>query len=86
MLDNVRQHEIIEVAGLNLMAGAGVLSQAVIGLADVIRLVNRLPHFSGKAILSSPSYLLIAYLHGFSAGGAVNKTVEQIVKWASVFS
>lgn len=34
------------------MAGAGVLSQPVISLADIIRLVNRLPLLAGKAVLS----------------------------------
>ena len=84
MFDNVSQNEVIEVAGFNLMAGAGVLSQPVIGLADVIRLVNRLPHFSGKAILSSPAYLLIAYLHGFPAGSAVDKTMEQVIERTAI--
>ena len=34
MLHDVRQHEVIEVAGFNLMAGTSVLPQTVIGLAD----------------------------------------------------
>ena len=36
MFDNINQHKIVKVAGLDLMAGVGFLPQPVIGLADVI--------------------------------------------------
>ena len=79
MFDNVSQHKIVEITGFDLMASAGVFTQAVVGLADVVRLVNRFPRFSGKAVLSSPAYLLIAYLHRLPTGSAVDKAVKQIV-------
>ena len=64
------------------MAGAGVLAQPVVGLADIIRLVNRLPHLAGKAVLSGSPYFFIAHLHGLPAGGTVDNTVKEIVKGA----
>ncbi len=48
--------------------------------------MDRLPHFSGEAVLTRPANLFIANLHRFSAGSAVDKAVKQIVKRASVFS
>ena len=84
MLHDVRQHQIVEVTGFNLMAGAGVFPQPIIGLANIIRLVNRFPHFSSKAVLPGSADFLIAYLHGFPTGGAVDKAVKQIVKGAAI--
>ena len=66
------------------MAGTGVLAQPVVGLADVIRLINRLPLFAGKTVLSSSANLFIPHLHGLSAGRTVNDTVEQVIKGAGV--
>ena len=66
------------------MAGAGVLSQPVVGLADVVCLVDRLPHFAGKAAFSGASYLFIPYLHGLPAGSTVDNAVEDVVKGAGI--
>lgn len=62
------------------MAGAGILAQPVVGLANIIRLINRLPNLAGKTVLSGSSNLFIPHLHGFSTGRTVNDAVEQIVK------
>ena len=86
MLYNVWQNEVIEVAGFNFMTGAGIFTHTVVGLANIVCLVDRLPHFSGKTVLSRPANFLIAHLHGLPAGGAINKAMKQVVKWASVFS
>lgn len=66
------------------MAGAGVLPQPVIRLADIIRLVYRLPFLAGKAVLPGSAYLLIAYLPGLPAGGVVDNAMEQVVEGAGV--
>ncbi len=66
------------------MAGAGVLPQPVIRLADIIRLVYRFPFLTGKAVLPGSSHFLIAYLHGLPAGGTVNNAVEQVIEGAGV--
>ena len=84
MLHDVRQHQIIEIAGLNFVAGAGIFPQTVIGLANVIRLVNRFPYLSGKAVLSRPAYFLITYLHGFPSSGTVDKAVEQVIERTAI--
>ena len=66
------------------MAGAGVLAQPVVGLADIIRLVNRLPHLAGKTVFSGSAHLFIPHLHGLSAGSTVNDTVEQVIEGTGV--
>ena len=59
-------------------------SWVVVSLTDVISLINRFPHFSGKTILSRSANLLIAYLHGFSTGIAINKAMKQIVEGTTI--
>ena len=66
------------------MAGAGVFAQPVVGLADIIRLINRLPLLAGKAVFTSSANLFIPHLHGFPTGGAVDNAVEQIIERAGV--
>ena len=66
------------------MAGTGVLAQPVIGLADIIRLINRFPLFAGKTVLSGSANLFIPHLHGLSASRTINDTVEQVIKGAGV--
>ncbi len=66
------------------MAGTGVLTQPVVGLANVIRLINRFPLFAGKTVLSDSADLFIPHLHGLSAGRTINDTVEQVVKGAGI--
>jgi hypothetical protein len=66
------------------MAGAGVLPQPVIRLADIIRLVYRFPFLTGKVVPPGSSHFLIAYLHGLPAGGTVNNAVEQVIEGAGV--
>ena len=66
------------------MTGTGVLAQPVVGLADLIRLINRFPLFAGKTVLSGSANLFIPYLHGLSAGRTVNDTVEQVIKGTGV--
>ena len=66
------------------MAGTGVLAQPVVGLADIVCLVNRLPHLAGEAVLSGSADLFIPHLHGLPAGGAVDKPVEQVIERAGV--
>ena len=66
------------------MAGTGVLAQPVVGLADIVCPVNRLPHLAGEAVLPGSADLFIPHLHGFPAGGAVDKPVEQVIEGAGV--
>ena len=66
------------------MAGTGVLAQPVVGLADIIRLINRFPLFAGKTVLSSSADLFVPYLHGLSTSRTINDTVEQVIKGAGV--
>ena len=66
------------------MAGTSVFTQPVVGLADVVRLVNRRPLFASKAVFASSADLFITCLHGFSAGGTVDKPVKQVIERASV--
>ena len=66
------------------MAGTDLAAHAVVGLADIVRLVNRLPHFAGEAVLPGSAHFLIPHLHGLPAGGAVDQTVEQIIKGAGI--
>ena len=66
------------------MAGAGVFPQPVIGLADIIRLVYRLPFLAGKAVLPGSAHFLIAYLHGLPTGGTVDNAMEQVIEGAGV--
>ena len=81
---NVLQNKVIQIPCLDLMAGAGVLAQPVVGLADIIRLVNRLPHLAGKTVFSGSAHLFIPHLHGLSAGSTVNDTVEQVIEGTGV--
>ena len=67
-----------------LIFGAYVLPQPVIRLADIIRLVYRLPFLAGKAVLPGSAHFLIAYLHGLPAGGTVDNAVEQVIEGAGV--
>ena len=53
---NVRQYKVVEVTGLNLVAGTSLFAQAVVGLADVVRLVNRFPLLLSTAVNICPSY------------------------------
>lgn len=66
------------------MAGTGILTQPVVGLANVIRLINRFPLFAGKTVLSGSADLFIPHLHGLSAGRTINDTVEQVVERAGI--
>ena len=66
------------------MAGTDLAAHAVVGLADIVRLVNRLPHFAGEAVLPGSAHFLIPHLHGLPAGGAVNQSVEQVIEGAGV--
>ena len=66
------------------MAGAGVFAQPVVGLTDIIRLINRLPLLVDKAVFSSSANLFVPHLHRFSAGGTVDNTVEQVVEGAGI--
>ena len=66
------------------MAGTGVLTQPVVGLANVIRLINRFPLFAGKTVLSSSADLFVPYLHGLSTSRTITDTVKQVVEWAGV--
>lgn len=66
------------------MAGTGVFTQPIVGLTDIIGIINRLPHFTGKTVLTGSSNLFISNLHRFSAGGTVNDTVEQVVERAGI--
>ena len=66
------------------MAGAGVFAQPIVGLADIIRLINRFSHLAGKAVFAGSADLLITHLHRFPTGGAVDNAVEQIVEGAGV--
>ena len=65
------------------MAGTGVLAQPVVGLADIVCLVNRFPHLAGKTVLPGSADLFIPH-HGLPAGGAVDKPVEQVIEGAGV--
>ena len=66
------------------MAGTGVLAQPVVGLADIVCPVNRLPHLAGETVLPGSADLFIPHLHGLPAGGAVNQSVEQVIEGAGV--
>ena len=66
------------------MAGTGVLTQPVVGLADIVCLINRLPHLAGEPVLSGSTDLFIPHLHGLPAGSAVDQPVEQIIKGAGI--
>lgn len=75
----ILQHQIIQIPCFNLVAGTGVLTQPVVGLADIVCLVNRFPHLAGKTVLPGSADFFIPYLHGLPAGGAVDKPVEQVI-------
>lgn len=66
------------------MAGAHLVAHTVVGLTDIICLVNRFPLLVGKAVFASSTDLFIPHLHGFSTGGAVDNAVEQIVERAGI--
>ena len=66
------------------MAGTHLAAHTVVGLADIIRLVNRFPHLAGKTILPGSADLFIPHLHGLPAGGAVDKPVKQVIEGAGV--
>jgi len=66
------------------MAGTGVLTQPVVGLADIVCLINRLPHLAGEPVLSGSTDLFISHLHGLPAGGTVDQPVEQVIEGAGV--
>ena len=80
----VFQHKIIQVPCFDLVAGAGVLPQPVISLADIVCLVYRLPLFPSKPVLPGSPDLLITHLHGFSACSAIDNAMKKIVKRAGV--
>ena len=80
----ILQHQIIQIPCFNLVAGTGVLTQPVVGLADIVCPVNRLPHFAGEAVLAGSADLFIPHLHGFPAGGAVDQPMEQVIEGAGV--
>ena len=69
---------IRDSSGFNLVAGAGILAQPVVGLANIIRLINRRPNLAGKTVLSGSSNVFIPHLHGFSTGRTVNDAVEPV--------
>ena len=66
------------------MTGTGVFPKPVIGLADIICLINRFSLLTSETILIRSSNLFVPYLHGLPTGGTVNDTVEQVVKRAGV--
>lgn len=66
------------------MTGAGVFAQSVVGLADIIRLINQLPHLAGKEIHPSSADLFILHLYRFPTGGAVDNTMGQVVEGTGV--
>ena len=66
------------------MAGTGVLTQPVVGLADIVCLINRLPHLAGEPVLSGSTDLFIPHLHGLPAGSTVDQPVEQVIEGAGV--
>ena len=66
------------------MAGTDLAAHPVVGLADIVRLINRLPHLAGEAIFSGSAYFLIPHLHGLPTGGAVDQPVEQVVEGTGI--
>ena len=66
------------------MAGTGVLTQSVVGLADIVCLVNRLSHLAGETVFAGSADLFIPHLHRLPAGGTVDKPVEQVIEGAGV--
>lgn len=58
--------------------------QPIVGLADIIRLINGFSLLTSKMILICSPDLFVPHLHGLSASGAVDNTVEQVVKRAGV--
>jgi hypothetical protein cdifQCD_17163 len=66
------------------VTGTGVFPQSVIGLADIICLVNGFSLLTSETILIRSSNLFVPHLHGLSTGSTVNDTVEQVVELASI--
>ena len=66
------------------MTGTGVFPKPVIGLANIICLINGFSLLTSETILVCSPDLFVPYLHGLSTGGTVNDTVEQVVKRAGV--
>ena len=46
------------------MAGADLATHPIVGLADIVRLVNRLPHLTSEAVLAGSADFFISHLHG----------------------
>ena len=59
-LPDVRKNKVVKGSGLNLMAGADLAAEAVIGLADIVGLIDgfplrfRRPTFSYRACMDLP--------------------------------
>ena len=64
---DVGKNEVIKIPGLNLMAGSDLAAEAVIGLADIVGLIDGFPLFLGGAVHILPPDLLIPRLHGLAA-------------------
>lgn len=66
------------------MTGAGVFPKPVIGLADIICLVNGFSLLTSETILIRSPNLFAPHLHGLSTGSTVDDTVEQVVERAGI--
>ena len=66
------------------MAGADLAAHPVVGLADIVRLINRFPHLTSEAVFAGSADFFIPHLHGLPAGGAVDQPVEQVVEGTGI--
>ena len=64
---DVRKNKVVKGSGLNLMAGADLAAEAVIGLADIVGLIDGFPLRFRRAVHVCPPDLLIPRLHGLAA-------------------
>ena len=66
------------------MACAGIFTQTVISLADIICLVYRLTFFPCPAVFVPPAHLFITYLHRLPTGGTIDNAMKNIIIWAVI--
>ena len=62
------------------MAGAGIFSQTIVGLSDIISPCRLVPATPSKAIFTGSANLFIPHPHGLSAGGIVDDIMKDIIK------
>ena len=74
----------VQISFLNLVSGVGLAAHTVVDLANITRLVNRLPHLTSETVLPDLANLLIPHLHRLPPGDAVDQPVKQVIEDACI--